>query len=95
MYYINSTPSENGNYGNPQSNRTEGAYELPDALLGDYIDTMGFAMLTVLDGVVTAVERNTEAYDAYLAEHPPQPAPEREPTVDEIIDAILGVTGNE
>lgn len=82
MYYINSTPTENGNYGNPQSNAQEDAYALPDELLPEYIDSMGFVTLTVTDGgIVTSVERNEEAYAAYQAEHPaaaPTPAERRE-----------------
>lgn len=81
-YYINATPSENGNYGNPQSNGRDGMYELPDALLGAYLDSMGFVTLTVSNDTVTAVERNVAAYDAYQAEHPapepPTPAEQRE-----------------
>lgn len=82
MYYINSEPTGNGNYGNPQSNAREGMLALPDGLLSAYIDAMGFAALTVEDGVVTAVERNQAAYDAYQAAHPgpapPTPAEQRE-----------------
>ena len=68
MNYINRTPNENGNYGNPQS---RGEVALPDELLSSYIDTMGFAVLTLDGDTVTAVERNEEAYSAYMANHPP------------------------
>lgn len=91
-YYINSAATENGSYGNPQSNGREGMYELPDELLGAYIETMGFAELTVEDGVVKAVAVNQAAYDAYQAEHPapepPTPAEQREEAynTEEIID---------
>ena len=91
MYFINSKPMENGNYGNPQSNVFEGAVALPDALLSGYITTKGFATLVVedkpLDGTsivwptVVSVAVNQDALDAYLADHPdipavPQPAEE-------------------
>lgn len=78
MYYIHSTPDEIGNYGNPQSNCVGDMLILPEELLKAYIDTMGFARLTVDDGTVTAVEVNQAAYDAYQAAHPlvPEPAPE-------------------
>lgn len=68
MYYINSAPTENGNYGNPRSNGD--GYKLPSALLQDYISTMGFATLTVEDNTVVSVEPNEEAYNNYMDTHP-------------------------
>ena len=75
MYYINKKPTENGNYGNPHS--TADGYALPDALLGSYLDTRGFALLQVDGDTVTSVTVNQTALDTYLAEHPSvEPAPE-------------------
>lgn len=93
MYYLNPTSTENGNYGNPQSNAFDGALALADALLTEYISTMGFATLTAADGTITAVTLNREAYEAYVAEHPEpeEPDTEDEPTADELIDILLGV----
>lgn len=79
MYYINATPSENGNYGNPQSNGRDRMLILPEELLGAYIETMGFATLTVDEGVITEVTVNQAAYDAYQEAHPPMPEPEPDP----------------
>lgn len=76
MYYIQSTPTENGNYGNPYNAPFEGAFLLPDNLLQDYLGTMGFAILTVENGEITEIERNTEAYNAYKAAHPDETEPE-------------------
>lgn len=73
MYYINPTPSESGNYGNPHYPAHEGDIELPDSLLMAYLDTKGFAVLTVDTGAITAITLNAEAYNAYEAEHPPVP----------------------
>ncbi len=56
MYYIQPTPTENGNYGNPYSAPFEGAFLLPDSLLQDYLDTMGFAVLKVENGEITEIE---------------------------------------
>lgn len=93
MYYINSEPTENGSYGNPQSNYRTGMLALPDELLDAYIETMGFASLTIDEsGVIAEVTVNQEAYDKYQEEHPPQPEPEPEPTDSDIINALLGVT---
>lgn len=89
MYYINDTPTENGNYGNPQSSPGEGRLALPDELLSDYIDSMGFVELTTEDGIVTAVSRNEEAYAAYIDEHPVTPEPAPEPTEEDDVNAML------
>ena len=60
----------NDNYGNPTST---GEIYLPDELLPDYINTMGFAILTVENDTVTGVTVNQTAYDAYIDAHPPAP----------------------
>ena len=84
-----------------------GSVALPDELLGPYIEAKGFVFLELeraeevpipllLKGirefyVVTAVEVNQEALDAYHAEHPdiPEPTPEEELDVwDELANAI-------
>lgn len=70
MYYINSIPTENGNYGNPQSSYADGFLTLPDELLPEYLAAKGFVFLTVIEDVITAVPINQEAYDAYIAGHP-------------------------
>lgn len=91
MYYIKSTP-ENANHGNPMGQPFAGCVTLPDELLSAYLDCKGFAILTVEDGTVTAAEANQEALDAYNAEHPDVPEPEPEPTTEEILNALLGVS---
>ena len=67
MYYINIEPNEAGNHGNPVSNYGEGMVLLPDELLSDYIQTMGFATIRITDDFVSSVTINQEAYDAYIA----------------------------
>ena len=93
MYYINSTANESGNYGNPQSNQYADSIALPDELLNAYIACRGFAVLTVENGIVTAVETNEDALTAYLAEFPDEPDEPQvdEPTTDDIINTLLGV----
>ena len=91
MWYINATPNETGDYGNPMGQVFPGCVALPDELLGPYIEAKGFVYLEVKDGEVVAVEVNQEALDAYLAEHPDQPEPEPEQTHDvwdELANAI-------
>lgn len=92
MWYINATPRESGDYGNPMGQVFPGCVALPDELLSDYIEAKGFVFLEVEDGEVVAVEVNQEALDAYLAEHPDQPETEPEPTTEELLDILLGVT---
>ena len=85
-----------------------GCVALPDELLSAYIDAKGFVFLELeraeevpipllLKGikefyVVTAVEVNQEALDAYHAEHPDvseeEPTQEDDPIWDELANAI-------
>lgn len=94
MYYIKSNPKDNGNYGNPMGNKFENSLILPDELLAEFIKHKGFVIPTVEDETVTSIEVNQVALDAYLAEYPDIPDTP-EPTTAEILDTLLGVTGNE
>ena len=38
MWYINATPRESGDYGNPMGQPFHGCVALPDDLLGPYIE---------------------------------------------------------
>ena len=80
MWYINAQPTVNGNYGAPQSNPTDSTIALPDALLSAYLDTMGFATLTVDGGHVTTVTVNQATLDSYTTSHSDSPEPEPLPT---------------
>ena len=98
MYYINATPNESGDYGNPMGQVFPGCVALPDELLGPYIEAMGFVFLELeqaeevpipllLKGtrefwMVKKLSVNQEALDAYHAEHPDIP----EPTPEEELD---------
>lgn len=72
VFYINATPNESGNYGNPMGQPFPGCVNLPDELLADYIASRGFVSPTLdEDGVtVTDVPVNQTALDAYLAVNP-------------------------
>ena len=75
MYYINSTPNESGNYGNPMGQPFSSCIKLPDKLLSDYLAYNGFVKLTINGDTVTSVEPNTEAWEAWKATIPPEPDP--------------------
>ena len=101
MNIIFKEPYENGGYFNMQ---TWDNLPIPEthALWPDTLDTTdyytynGFVVLTIetIDGVdtVTAYEPNVEAWEAWKASLP-EPKPEvDEPTADEILNVMLGVT---
>ena len=92
MYYINATPNESGNYGNPIGQPFHGSFALPDDLMRDYINAKGFVIQSVENGEVVSLEVNKEALDSYNAEHPDVPEPEPQPTTEDILNALLGVT---
>ena len=81
MYYINSSPNETGNHGNPMGQPFPNCVTLPDDLLSPYLAAKGFVALTVEDGAVTSLETNQEALDAYEADHPALPPEEPEEPV--------------
>lgn len=77
MWYINKTPNDTGNYGNPKGQPFAESLVLPAYLLGDYVEAKGFILPVVENGEVVELSVNQEALDAYLAEHPD--VPEEEP----------------
>ena len=81
MYYINSSPNETGNHGNPMGQPFPNCVTLPDDLLSPYLAAKGFVALTVEDGAVTSLETNQEELDAYEADHPDLPPEEPEEPV--------------
>lgn len=81
MYYINATPRESGDYGNPMGQPFAGSVVLPDGLLGDYINAKGFVIPVIENGEVVGLEVNQTSLDAYNADHPDVPD---EPTPDPI-----------
>ena len=81
MSYINPTPNESGNHGNPMGQPFPNCMTLPDDLLSPYLAAKGFVTLTVENGAVTSLETNQEALDAYEADHPDLPLEEPEEPV--------------
>lgn len=92
MYYINAQPNASGNYGNPMVQHFPGSVALPDDLLSDYINAKGFVIQSVENGEVVSLEVNKEALDSYNAEHQDVPEPDPQPTTEDILNALLGVT---
>lgn len=71
MYYINATPNESGNYGNPMGKPFPGSVTLPDGLLSDYIGAKGFVLPVIENGQVESLAVNEEALSAYEAANQP------------------------
>ena len=92
MYIITKEPFENGGYSVIQT------WDLPVppsgyAIVPDELDTAvfyehnGFVVLTIEDDVVTAMEPNTEAWEAWKATLPTE-EPDPEPTTEERVAAL-------
>lgn len=75
MYYISEHANGEGNHGNPITNKYPGSVILNDNLLQPYLDANGFVNITVEDGVVTSVEKNVEAWEAWKATLLPEADP--------------------
>ena len=75
MYYINNNPNESGNYGNPMGQPFPDCIGLPEELLEDYLNANGFVNATVEDDVVTSVEKNIDAWEAWKSTLPPEADP--------------------
>lgn len=100
MIIIEKIANENGGYSNMQTWEVSAPIPETHALWSDTLDTTdfynynGFVVLTIetVDGVDTVISYvpNVEAWEAWKAS---MPEPEVvEPTADEILNAMLGVT---
>ena len=85
--YVQPTPNPSGAYPAPQLNRAPGLLYLPDVYLDTFLAYNGFVTLTITDDTVTAIEPNTEAWEAWKAEQPEPVEPK--PTPQEDTDAML------
>lgn len=65
MYYLNNSPNESGNYGNPMGQPFNNCIQLPEELLNTYLDSNGFVTLTIENNIITNIEQNTEAYNVW------------------------------
>lgn len=71
MYYIKGTSNEYGYYGNPMTQPFAGCVSLPDDLCHVYMNANGFVNIAVQDGIVTSVEKNEAAWEAWKSAQPP------------------------
>lgn len=97
--YICKNPNISGAYPAPQSNPGPGLLPLTDEQVAMVIQYNGFVTITKAEDGIT-VEPNTEAWEAWKAEHHEEPAPYT-PTLEERITALelaqlysMGVTSN-
>ena len=72
MYYLNNSPNESGNYGNPMGQPFNNCIQLPEELLNTYLDSNGFVTLTIENDIITNIEQNTEAYNVWKESLPPE-----------------------
>ena len=92
MKYIRATPNPSGAYPAPQSNPFPGSIALTDEQVSTLIQYNGFVSITG-EGESVTVEPNTEAWEAWKASLPTATEPpEPEPTTDEILNVLLGVS---
>ncbi len=98
MKYIKSTPNPSGAYPAPQSKPFSGCLALADSQAAVLIQYNGFVTITQepdeeIEGSSVTVTPNTEAWESWKAEQPPEPEPE--PTDTEVLNTLLGVSTNE
>lgn len=94
MYIITLAPQEDG--GRPalqtwdEITPPEGYALCPEEYHDVFYSTnpAGFVNIEVEDGVVTAMEVNQEAYDAYVAANPAEPETDPKPTTEERIATL-------
>lgn len=94
MLIIAKEPAANGTYPPIQTwpgiTPPETHYQIKDGLdLGTFTQYNGFVVLTVIRDVVTDMQPNSAAWEAWKASLPPQPDPE--PTDTEVLNTLLGV----
>ena len=88
MIYIDSKPNPSGAYPNPKNQPFPGSIALNDEQAAVFFEYNGFV---VVDG--DSVTPNVEAWEAWKASVPEPTDPE--PTTEEILNAMLGVTDHE
>lgn len=94
MLIIAKEPAANGAYPPIQTwpgiTPPETHHQIKDGLdLGIFTQYNGFVVLTVIRDVVTDMQPNSAAWEAWKASLPPQP--DSEPTDTEVLNTLLGV----
>ena len=87
-YYLNPQINENLCYCPPQSTKVDGFVEMTEEQLKTFLEYNGFVNITVVDGILTNIEPNTDAWEEWKATRPAEPT-EPEPTAQDDTDAML------
>ena len=102
MKYLQPTANPSGAYPAPQSNAFKGAIPLTDEQAQTVVDYNGFVTITQepdpeIETSTVTVTVNTEAWEAWKAEQPPEPnptEPEQFATYNELASAIKSGVNN-
>lgn len=98
MYIIKKTANEDGSRPPLQNwiakNIPNGYAICPDEFYDVFYSTSpaGFVNITIDNDVVTSMEVNKSALNEYVESHKDAEPIEKEPTADEILNALLGVS---
>ena len=98
MYIIKKTANENGSRPPLQTwtkqNLPNGYAICPDEFYSVFYSTSpaGFVNITVDNDIVTSMEVKQASLDEYIASHSDTELLEQEPTADEILNTLLGVS---
>lgn len=87
--YLYPIQNKSGAYPPVQSTPFDGAIELTDEQAKIFVDYNGFVTITQTENSVE-VTPNLEAWETWKKEEENKPTPVREPTVTEILNALLG-----
>lgn len=90
MIYLDPTPNPSGAYPNPKLQPFPGGIPLEGEGEKLFFQYNGFVTLGE-DGSVTP---NTQAWEEWTSSQPPETEPEPEPTTDELLNILLGVTAD-
>lgn len=90
MIYIDPAPNESGAYPNPKNQPFPGCIALDDEQAAAFFQYNGFVTVTVGEDGKISVVPNTEAWESWKASQPLETEPE--PTTDELLNILLGVT---
>lgn len=91
MYYIRTDSNQYGYYGNPMQQYFPDCIEMPDEFLEAYLDANGVVNITVKDGVVTSVEKNVDAWEAWK-ESLPEPIYSPDPAEIQLATSFMLAT---
>lgn len=91
MIYINKNPNPSGAYPNAKNQPFPDCIALNEEQAAVFLEYNGFVIVTT-EGDTVTVEPNTEAWEAWKTSLPEVDPVEPEPTTEEILNALLGVS---